>query len=1069
MNVCRRLFALLVTMTTVLLSIVPAGAQSSDDTGIINITVRTADTKAPLQDARITLFGATQASALTNKSGIVKYTDVPTGLYRVRVTKGGYQGSTSTQFEVLGNKEVDIDFNMGVQVARSGNTPTPTPASSASPSGTSNSSYKVIGSVTAKVSINTHDVDVDSAVRRVSDSLTDALSKIAGVDITQATNDPDAAQTISLNGHDETQTAVTLDGIPLGAPGTAVNLRGINTDLFSGASVSFAATAGALGGTVNFRTLQPTQTWVSRFSSSYGSFDKFNYQLGETGSIGKLGIAVLHTLREGNSYLTGFDYEDQSGLTYPHAGESSNAGDFVKLRYAMDESTTISLTTLQNNQGISSLSTQDVTNLPSGIGPGNTTESTFQFGYVTVQQLIGETTTSITSYVNSNNGFQDDAERFIDGTASPLVSNTRAITHGIAFLSTVNQGKSTWTLNGSTIDTTTFFNPIINPSPQFVIHSAFGNAAQTYQLSDQYKINDRLVAGPNVSLADTNGTGVSILGGLATTWKPTGNDTYGLSGSLGSSQAANGLIQTFSDPSNARFNCDAGTANVSGPGDQPGKQSAISYDGSWTHQWRFGSFNIEGFQQTQAGQLVNASIVAPGLGLDAGNPYINALQGFYSLPTACGAAAVLNPNNVYVSELIGDTTRVYRGYDLSGKISFGPHLVVIPSYQTNAALVTAADARLLTLNSTTILGAQIPGRPVHRGNLTLDGDIPALQLELLANAQYVGSNNAQHIDPYALVTVGASHQFGPGRATFLITNLFNTETGLFSTELYAQPIPLSGGGQLFQAANPNPPRQFTLSYSFNTGARNGAGGARQSRSAAAAQAAQAAQAFAAPAGTTQNGQRRGGLGSFTPYPPPEGTDPLSVASQRDSCTADDAKLAEPTLEQLRAAVAAFTAGQPLPTVDALAILPHGDPKGTWYFELRPNLPNTGANGQNGQNGQGGGRLGGFGGFGGRGGGGGGGGGGAITTGEGGERITVQPNPNATPGPRPSISPEVRATFAKFRATISCTYFSAMTQADATAKGYTAFTGRVGLGYAPGIGLFAVRAPELGTGGGSLKK
>jgi hypothetical protein len=69
----------------------------------------------------------------------------------------------------------------------------------------------------------------------------------------------------------------------------------------------------------------------------------------------------------------------------------------------------------------------------------------------------------------------------------------------------------------------------------------------------------------------------------------------------------------------------------------------------------------------------------------------------------------------------------------------------------------------------------------------------------------------------------------------------------------------------------------------------------------------------------------------------------------------------------------------------------------------------------------------------------------------------------------SPDPAFRAAFAKFRATISCAYFSALTQSDARNAGYTAFSGRNGLGYSPRIGLFAVRAPELGTGGGSLKK
>ncbi len=162
---------------------------------------------------------------------------------------------------------------------------------------------------------------------------------------------PTPLQTISLHGHDESQTAVTLDGIPLSAPGTAANLRGINTDLFTGAGASFGARAGALGGGVNFTTLQPTQTWQYRLNAADGSFDKYNWSLGATGSIGKLGIAVLATKRGGNNPLTFQVYRDQSGFTYGHAGESTNAGLFLKLRYGLTENTTLVLTALQNKSG----------------------------------------------------------------------------------------------------------------------------------------------------------------------------------------------------------------------------------------------------------------------------------------------------------------------------------------------------------------------------------------------------------------------------------------------------------------------------------------------------------------------------------------------------------------------------------------------------------------------------------------------------------------------------------------------------------------------------------------------
>jgi len=1069
MRIARRVFALFLALLLPLAPLTPAAAQYSDDTGIITINVFDAATKKPLQDARITLYGATQASALTNKSGVVKYTDVPTGLYRVRIVRNGFTQNISPQFELLGNKEVELDVNMAEQVAR-----VPSGSATPAPAASDSSGLKIIGRAQAKVTINTRDVDVDSAVRRVSDSLTDALSKIAGVDVTVASNDPDAAQTISLNGHDETQTAVTLDGIPLGAPGSAVNLRGINTDLFSGASVSTSAQAGALGGSVNFRTLQPTQTWISRFSESYGTFDRFNYQIGETGSYGKLGIAVLHTLREGNNPLTFNTFTDESGLTYAHAGESSNAGDFLKLRYGLGDKTTLNFTVLQNNSGTSALCTQDVTLVPCGIGPGNTNVGAFQFAYGTVQTLVGETTLSATTYINSNNSYQNDLLRFVDGTSEPLLSNTKSTSRGVAFLATINQNKSTWTFNGSTMESTTDFNPIVNSSA-FVVPSSFSNSSITFQLSDQYKVNDRLSVGPNVSLASLSGSGSSLLGGVGGQWRPYAGDTYGGSVSLGSSQSPGGLIRTLSDPASARFNCAAGTANVSGPGDQPGPQSAISYDANWTHQWKFGLLRFDFYRQTQADQLINAQIVATSLGMNASSPYIQALNGFYSAPDTCGASAVLNPNNVYVSEPIGDMTRLYQGLTIGGRIGLGPHLVLIPAYSVNGAVVTAADQRLAALNSTTIIGSQIAGRPLHRGNLTIDGDLPHLGLELLSNVSYTGPNNSQHLDPYALVNIGASHQLGPGRISFLESNVFNTESGALSSLTYAEPIATSGGGLLYVAANPNTPRQFSLTYTFNTGARTGAGGARQSRTAAAASAASAASALAGQ-GTAQ--QRARNIGSFQPYPPPDGTDPLSVADKRDSCKSEDATVAAPVLAQLQAAVDAFKAGKPIPAVEGLAIIPHGSATtDKWYFEVRPNIPNAGQNGQNGQNGQGG-RRGGFGGAGGPGGGAPGGAPGGPGGPEGGPApitptgpITVDPRPQPTgsPGPRPTANPALRAAFEKFRATISCAYFSALTQDDVTAKGFGEFRGRNALGYAPGIGLFAVRAPELGTGGGSVKK
>ena len=1091
----------------------PAAAQSSDTTGIIQITVHGEGTATALSDARVFLIGPTVASALTNKSGIVKYTDVPSGLYRVRIGKTGFTGITSGQFEVLGQKEVDVN----VDLAASRPASTQTAANGTSTSNSTNASdtggLKVIGTVRARVNITTTDVDQDSAVRRISDSLLDALGTVGGVDVTQSSNDPDAPQTISLRGHDESQTAITLDGIPLGAPGAAVNLRSINTDLFSGAGVSFGAQAGALGGSVNFRTLQPTQTWQSQFASSYGTYDKYNYQIGETGSIGNLGIAMLYTKRAGNNPLTFQDYQDQSGLTYPHGGESANIGDYIKLRYGLTDRTTLMFTALQNNSATSSLCTSFVTPLPCGIGPDNGSFGKFRFMYGTVQSLIGDTAVTLTTYVNNNTSMSNDLARFqlmcpgstplapITGCApgsevstnNPFATQTGTLARGVAASATLARDRHTITLSGSTYAGTTTFTPLVGGAG-FVTPGTNAVASRQVQLSDSFKVNDRLALGPNVSYAGTTGAGNSILGGFSGNWRPTGTDTYNASVALGSSQPASGLIRSFSDPTSARVNCLAGTAQVSGPGDQPSKQSAASYDVSWTHQWAHGQFSIDTYRQSQANQLVNASLTADSLGLtDPSNPFFNAyyqaVVGYYG--TVCPGATP----SVYVSEPIGGTTRLYQGFTATANIGIGKNVVVIPSYTTSSADILSADPRFLGFDSTLILGNQLPGRPVHSANLTIDALYPPAKLELLANAHYVGANNNQFIAPYVLVNLGVSHPLGIGRVTVFAANLLNTESALFSTETYAQPIPLSGGGVLLQAARPNAPRSYTINYSFNTGARPGAGFARPSRSAQAA----------ASAAQTAADQRRGlGFGQLKFVPPPPGTDPLSVATVRPECTVAMQPAAQKVLAALKGAADAYAAGRAVPEVDGLTVTPHGDPKGTWWFGLGPKIPDSVLRARQ-QNGAGAGRGGGGGGGGRRGAGGPGGPGGPPVGFQ--PEVNVAPRPDASPRPQFSPSPELIAALEPLRALSSCAYGTLFTPAQAKEKGYDVAAaaeavrspgpeaspsaapaaagaptpspsgsprpaGRRGfpsvLNYAPNVGIFVVRAPDLGTGGGSVK-
>jgi hypothetical protein len=1073
----RRLFACLaVALTMCGVRVLPALGQSSENTGIIEITVKSADGAAALSNARVFLLGPSVASALTTRSGIVKYTDVASGIYRVRVNKPGYRTSISSAFELLGNKEVDVNVALGSAAA---------PATGET-SETGADGMKIIGRVVAKVTISTHDVDENSPVRRISDSLVDALNTVAGVDITQSTNDPDSPQTISLNGHDESQTAVTLDGIPLSAPGTAANLRNINTDLFTGASASFGARAGALGGGVNFTTLQPTQTWQYRLNAADGSFDKYNWSAGVTGSIGKLGIAALTTKRGGNNPLTFQDYLDASGITYPHGGESTSAGDFLKLRYGLTDNTTLVLTALTNNTGTASLCTQFTGPLPCGIGPNNTSTGKYQFVYGTVQSLVGQVAVQATGYVSTQYGLSNDLDRSIDEcvgaatpcpTAEPYATDTTSVTRGIASQGTISKDNHTITINATTFDSQSSFAPLVaTGSSLLVAPSRNGVSATTYALQDSIKVGNRVSVGPTLSFAATTGAGASVLGGVAGDWRPNERDDVSASASIGSSQPPPSVARNFSDPQSARVDCPAGTASISGPGDQATAQSAIDYEAGWTHQWTHGNFSAELYRQTQDGQLVTASI--PGTAGGVPPLIASAVQTYYA--SVCGTAT---PANLYVSEPVNGTDRLYAGYNLAGRVALGRDVTAIPSYSSNSSTYTSADPAFTGAGSTLVLNSQIYGRPLHKGNFTLDAFNPPSGLEFIANAQYVGVNNSQHLAPYVNVSFGVTHPAGIGMLTLFETNAFNNQTGLFSTLNGAQPEPLAGGAFLLVAANPLPPRTIQLSYSINTGARAGAGYARVP-GLRGASLRQSAAASATPAPAAPRGL---GFGELHFIPPPAVSDPLALAASRPECTADLQPLATAALAQLRAAAAAFAAGtSPLPEVAGINVTPHGDPAGTWYFALGPNIPRgLFARPQNAGE-----RRPSPGGPGGP--------GGPPGEGFGGEAPGFRPQISVGPStaaPRPAFtpSPELIAALQPFRALVSCAYASVLTPEDAKTRGFDIAPPGVRpspppspapgtsppprgnprgggfIDYAPSPGIFVVRLPELGTGGGSVNQ
>jgi len=232
----RRIVAFLISLVFVA-GMAPA-ALAQSDTGEIWITVQDANSKAPVILARVLLDGPVVTSEFTGNDGKVHFISVPDGIYRARVFARGFQAVTSANFEVTNGRSVTVAVDL---------------AQAAAP-------LRTIASVVSKstATISSTSVTSSSGQRKLSNDLADALGKLSGVSVDTSSGDSDATQTVSLEGQDASQTAMSVNGIPLNSPGMAGNVRGINSDLFTGANVSFGTQAGGFGGGgIGLSTLQP--------------------------------------------------------------------------------------------------------------------------------------------------------------------------------------------------------------------------------------------------------------------------------------------------------------------------------------------------------------------------------------------------------------------------------------------------------------------------------------------------------------------------------------------------------------------------------------------------------------------------------------------------------------------------------------------------------------------------------------------------------------------------------------------------------------------------------------------
>jgi hypothetical protein len=891
----RRLLAVKVVVSLLAFSgsfclFLPAAAQEED--GRITITITDASTHAPLAFARVLLEGPVMATELSTSNGRVVFTDVPPGLYAARVLKGGYQPVNTATFEVQGGQAVDVSVALAAQTGP-----------------------KTLGTIVVKsqATVSSSNISQDSPIRKLSTSLNDALNKVAGVSVGTDSTGNDAPETISLEGHDPSQTQVLLDGIPINGPGTAQDLRMISSDLFGGASVSFNPVAGALGGSVNYRTLEPTRTWQFGMSQMFGNLDGAATILSAQGSSGNVGVAAVHTIRGSDNQLDGAKYLDTSGLDYVHQGANQTGGDLLKIRANIGGTQSLSGMFISSNGYNDALCTVQTGVLPCGYGPGNYNDRHLSLESLSDTAFIGATSVQLGLFATQSHFRRDLLNQYIDLVHTPFGTTTTGSSRGATLSAELPaRERHTISFQGMTSSTNEQSAALV-PSESLFANAQGTTSYSSFSVTDTVRSNDRLTLGEHVGVASANHLGASLLAGINAQWNPTPYDAVAGNLDFGNNGAGPPRFAALTDPTQLQFDCATGTAFGSGPGASPGEQTAFSARLGWQHDWpHIGDFAASLYRQVQSDVLLNAQVNGSAFPPGYFPPgYFQQIGEIFDSAGGCGEPSfAFGPHNLYVNVPVSGVQEVFEGVQLQGDFNVSHALAAEPFYTIQVVKPITGDPLLTNPYSDIISGSQLPGVPLHQAGLTFDYRAFNSPLELLADARYVGAINRQYLPGYVTADAGVGYDFTHGTLSISESNLFNKFGYEFASPSYAVGPPTIAAGPFPVIARPLAPRTLQVTYSVTMGYGQTAMQASEWHKAPQAPQRQAGFFGGGPGG---GGGRGGGffasLQQGFPQTPP--ANPFAVDSSRPSCAPKQAETATQTLDAIKAYVAALEAAKAL--------------------------------------------------------------------------------------------------------------------------------------------------------------
>jgi Carboxypeptidase regulatory-like domain len=816
-------------------------ARAATDASDVVVDVVDAATNVPVSLARVLLQGETGLIGYTDADGRARFESVATGSYRAGVSKRGFVSARSALFDVAANRT----SNVRVRLQRSG-------------------ALQQIGSVSVSSSPAraSREVGQDDALRFLDGSLRDALGDLPGV--------TSAGDGLQIDGNDASQTATTIDGVPVPGAGGSLTDRGINADLFGGASVSSGAANGALGGNVGFRTLQPTRFAQQQATLQYGSDNSSSALVLARGSVRNLGYVFEHAVRGRTSAFTGLDFTDQTGLRYRHDGDRLLSGDLAKLRWAPSIAQTLTLTATATTGENGLVCTQRTALFPCGYGPGAFGSTRGQLLSLSENATIGATSLSLGAFANASRDASAEPNRGLAGVAAPQSEELRANARGFNVGVQLPAGERHDVSFNAQSYGLRFGGSTTTPFGTFALaqNTSFHGAS----LVDRYHPNQRVTLTARAGVNGGNGSS-AFATGLDLRWQPYRGAAYDVAASSGDAGAGLAVSATaFPDPSTLTFDCAHGLAYGSVPSVNAARQRSASLRASAERSGKRGRLALTAWSARLSGAPVLTAADASTIGLPPG--YVAAVGALASSPYVCGT-----PLSSLAFTSFQPADQLSRGATLAGTLEIGKALIagfasVQSRFVTNATPATAALSPV---------GAQVPGTPLHRAGLVATAKL-GRAVDLLANVSYTAANNPNRLPAYTVVNAGFATPLRAGSLALVGTNLGNAHPGPFvgASEVFA--LPRVGAVPLALAGTPLAPRAVALTYTVRTG-RLGATGSG-------AGTADASNADQAEHGAVEIRIR------VSPLREGAHPDALQIDPDNDACTPAAARVAQPVMDAM---------------------------------------------------------------------------------------------------------------------------------------------------------------------------